>query len=272
MQTGFDFFPEQREGAGIEQPAGTWLEPRLAASEYRARLIAARRNVQTLAGVFRVLFERALCVADEYLAEQGARSGEEPFGWHCNRIAITDDELARFGPHCTAPGCADGIETRHRSTPSVELWAMHVDGVGTLTARRWASGASASFTPGRDPALRESYRDTQPTHALAVEYWREAYCADKLAMAGEGVASVPTFTYGGQEWINDGGWYGPGKLAGCEGWRFVPLADWHGPTYSYSTQCRAWDEGCLERGDRRGLVVSVRGQKCVLAGAVRFFG
>ena len=187
-------------------------------------------------------------------------------------IAITDDELARFGPHCTAPGCADGIETRHRSTPSVELWAMHVDGVGTLTARRWASGASASFTPGRDPALRESYRDTQPTHALAVEYWREAYCADKLAMAGEGVASVPTFTYGGQEWINDGGWYGPGKLAGCEGWRFVPLADWHGPTYSYSTQCRAWDEGCLERGDRRGLVVSVRGQKCVLAGAVRFFG
>ena len=271
MQIGFDFQDEgQREGVGIEQPAGTWLEPRLTAAQYREGLAAAREGLTGLVGVFRVLFERALGAADVYLAEQGGRSGERPFGWHCNSIGITDDELQRFGPHCVAPSCMEGIETRYRDEKTMELWAMHVAGVGTLTVRRWASGASASFTLGRDAVMRESYRDSRPSYALAVEQWQPSYCADKLAEAGQGVASVPTFSYGGQEWVNDGGWHGPGDRGMCEGWRLVRLEDWHGMTYSYRTQVQAWEDGRLERGDRRGLVVSVRGQRCVLASAARF--
>jgi hypothetical protein len=50
----------------------------------------------------------------------------------------------------------------------------------------------------------------------------------------------------------------------CTAWTYCARADWRGPTYSYSTVCRAWDEGRKERGDESGLIVKIKGQLCVL--------
>ena len=100
--------------------------------------------------------------------------------------------------------------------------------------------------------------------------WGRAYCADKLAMAGKKVASVPTFIVNGREYVNDGT-TSRGSYCECEGWTFCAPEDWAGPTYNYESQCKAWDEGRAERGDRRGLIIRVRGRLCVLDGVAEFY-
>jgi hypothetical protein len=91
-----------------------------------------------------------------------------------------------------------------------------------------------------------------------------------MAYSQNGVADVPTFTLRGREYVNDGMLHF-GAYQECHAWTFRPVRDWTGPTYNYQSQCRAWDEGRTERGDRRGLVVRVRGKLCVLDGAARVF-
>ena len=268
MQFGFEFYTDAPRGVGIEQPPGTWLMPCETAASYGARLATARERVQGIVGVFRVLFERGLIHADRYLMEQGARSGDEPFSWYGGRVQIEADELERFAPHCLAPGL-DDIETVHRDKGHAELWAMHVPGLGTFKAFRWPSGIGATFTLGRDPVMRSSFADGRPIHHAPAALWRPCYCADKLAEAGQHAASVQPFEYGGREWINGGGVSCAGRDS-CDAWQIVPPEDWQGQTYSYATQARAWDAGTLERGDRRGLLVSVRGQRCVLADMATF--
>ena len=141
---------------------------------------------------------------------------------------------------------------------------------GGLLGAQVGKGIGVDFHPWRDAFFLDSFRDDLPAIYAARSTWAAAYCADKLAYSDSNIASVPTFSLNGREYINDGG-YGRGNYYECEGWTFRPLADWCGPTFSYRTQCKAWDEGRLERGDRRGLVVSVRGQHCVLDGVARVY-
>lgn len=143
---------------------------------------------------------------------------------------------------------------------------MYVEGMGTLSYRRWsATNFGVDFDTFRDSVFLDSYQDRQPVIYAPEHVWAKAYCADKLAMSGAGVASVPTFTLNGREYVNTGS-SGTRDYHECHAWTIRPLAQWDGPTYSYQTHCQAWDEGRIERGDQHGLVVSVRGKKCVLDG------
>ncbi len=54
-------------------------------------------------------------------------------------------------------------------------------------------------------------------------------------------------------------------------WSVCLLADWTGPTYNYETQNKAVNDGRIQRSDRRGLIVRVRGQLCVLEAAACFY-
>ncbi|MBK6388319.1 MAG: hypothetical protein IPF71_16920 [Rhodoferax sp.] len=84
------------------------------------------------------------------------------------------------------------------------------------------------------------------------------------------MAKVRVFTMEGRQYVNTGGLYSR-DFRSCDAWRFCALDDWRGPTYSDESQSLAWEEGRTQRGDRRGLVVSVRGQLAVLDSLVTFY-
>lgn len=190
-------------------------------------------------------------------------------------LDAAEDAIATFEEHCRAvmaqPGahprqCAKSRFARHYSTT-----ALHCDGFGSLVLTRWGETRhELVFHMGRSLVFLDSYRDHLQRHKVPMQIWAPAYSADKIAYSPKGPAGVATFNYGGRGYVNDGMFH-CGEYSECEGWSFVPLSQWQGETFTYEEQCRAWDSGALERGDRRGLVVSVRGVKCVLDGALVFF-
>lgn len=224
--------------------SGTWLDPQFTTNQYCAMFETARSAVQRIVGPSRSLFERGLGFAD---AEGHALP--------------TDGEVFVRRDRVQDPRCG----------------AWHVDGRNPCS-KRWHADRAAlvgvdnyyaiDFLPWRDSFLGDSYRDGMQEIEAPCSIWAKAYCADKLVCSSDGIASVPTFMLNGREFINDGG-MSHGQYRECEGWSFTPKAEWNGPTYSYRSQCRAWDDGSLERGDRRGLVVRV--QLCVLDGAVTVY-
>lgn len=269
-QFGFDF--GNTGPAFTESPVGTWLHREFTATQYAALIEKAENEVQSIAGPARPLFERALAACKAELQATTKRGyGDEPFFLRAEGFKATAAEQAAFKQHCYDMARADLVprfEYKTAESGRMIEAAMYVDHIGTLTYREWASDAmSVSFALERDSFFLESFKDSMQRVELPYSIWGKTYCADKLAYASAGIASVPTFTYNGREYLNDGS-SGFGGIHEGECWSMVPLADWTGPTYNYQSQCKAWDDGRLERGDRRGLIVSVRDQKCVLDGAI----
>lgn len=274
-QLGFDFC-DTLAPVFAEAPAGTWTAPLFTPAQYVERFAKAEAALLGIVGPGRVLMRQGIDAAKaqhEAMQARGPRDADDAYSLWRSNFEPSADELAAFVTHCETmaggraafPGIEYKTRRRHRGTYTV---AMHVQDLGTVIVRHWhAGGVGVDFHLYRDAFFLDSIRDDVPALFAPVSVWASAYCADKLAYSDAGTASVPTFTLNGREYINDGG-MGAGDYRECEGWTFRPLADWTGPTYSYRTQCRAWDDGRLERGDRRGLVVSVRGQRCVLDGVV----
>lgn len=274
-QFGFDFGDAAARAFALDEP-GTWLDPEYTVEQYRAMFAKGTDAVQRIAGPARPLFARGLALAGDELEKMVERCDEDDEPRHLWRVTCkpTDDEFDAFVAHCRAMvgSVFDGIEYKVRDEDGcVATAAMYVRDVGTLIAWRWSeTNRAIDFQPWRDSFFLDSYRDR--IHAIEAPYstWGHAYCADKLANSNDGIASVPTFVVNGREYINDGG-FSRGSYRECEGWSFTAFSDWQGATFSYRSQCRAWDNGSLERGDRRGLVVRVRGQLCVLDGAVKVY-
>jgi hypothetical protein len=273
-QFGFDF-GDAAKAFALHEP-GTWLDPEYTVEQYRAMFASGAAAVTRIAGPARPLFVRGLALAGDELEKMVERCGDDNEPRHLWRVTCdpTDDEFDGFVAHCRAMvGAAfDGIEYKVRDEDGcVTTAAMYVRNVGTLIAWRWSeTNRAIDFQPWRDTFFLESYRDGIQAIEAPYATWGRAYCADKLANSNDGIASVPTFVVNGRKYINDGG-FSRGPYRECEGWSFTAFADWKGPTFSYRSQCRAWDNGSLERGDRRGLVVRVRGQLCVLDGAVKVY-
>ncbi|UUZ66348.1 hypothetical protein LP417_35650 (plasmid) [Polaromonas sp. P1-6] len=79
-----------------------------------------------------------------------------------------------------------------------------------------------------------------------------------------GIASLPTFTVAGREYVQLGGMHSQSRREG-DAWLVGALSDWTGPTFeSYTSHIAAYNAGTVERGDNRGVLVKVRGLVCVL--------
>lgn len=269
-QFGFDF-GDHTAPAFTEQQAGAWNAPHFTTAQFVALFAKAEAALRGIVGPGRVLFAQGLEAAKAQhaamLAFRTPGAGDAYRLWRSN-FAPTPAALDAFIAHCfTYAGTnAHGIEYKTRRQARMTTVAMFVQDVGTVIVHQWpGAGVGVDFYPWRDAFFLDSYRDEMPTFFAPYASWGGAYCADKLASSNDGIASLPTFFLNGREYINDGG-LSKGSYHECEGWTFRALSDWRGPTYSYRTQCQAWDDGRIERGDRRGLVVSVRGQRCVLDG------
>lgn len=277
MTSQLDFdFGEQIIPEFSEAPYGTWLSAKFTVDEYQGIFAKASAGLQRVVGPARPLFREAIENALAQLTKMAAqcpRANGEAFSlWRSDFTADIAPRLA-FIAHCVAMADSSfpGIEYKVRTAASTSTAAMYVHDVGTIIVRQWASdNIGIDYYPGRHHIFMDSYRDRVERFEVPYTVWGRAYCADKLAMAGQNVATIPTFSVNGREYINDGT-TSRGSFCECRGWTFCTLENWTGPTYTYASQCKAWDEGRCERGDRRGLVVRVRGQLCVIDGVMEFF-
>lgn len=279
-QFGFDFH-DSTAPVYAELPTGGWHDPRFSTEQYRALFARAAKDISSITGVVGSMLRLGLNAAIEEHARMldCCPEREEPYSlWRTNFAPAkrsTDAFLRWVESTDSATNKSAGIETKLRRDKGMTVAAVFVEQVGSIVVHVWPDcvgepNLGVDYRPWRDTFFLASYRD-QMAAAYAPEHvFAGAYCADKLANSNDGIASVPTFTLHGREYVNDGG-MSHGSYRECEGWSFCSLADWKGPTYSYRTQVKAWDDGRTERADRRGLVVSVRGQLAVLDGAIRVY-
>jgi len=271
-QFGFDFADDVQ--AFAEAAPGTWLRASHTAADYRVMIEQAGLALLQLKGPTRALFQRALEAAQAELTAVGLRKTgtSATFVLRLTSFDVDADDLAAFIALIeAAPHGAGGHEHKvRRGTQDSLRVAMFVPQLGTLHANRGPNGAWVDFELERGAFFMDSFRDGCPIHKLAAHVFRAAYCADKLAASDRQRAAVPTFSFGGREYVNTGG-MSHDTYAEVQAWTIRPLADWHGATFSYREQCAAYSAGTIERGDHRGLVVTVRGVPCVLESQTHFY-
>ncbi|NLP65549.1 hypothetical protein [Paraburkholderia sacchari] len=271
-QIGFDF--GSNDSQSLDMDRGAWLAPCWDAPQWVRAIEEATRRLPMIDAQLCDLYRSGLDIAKGELAdliEEGA-----DVSWRLSSIKLTSEgeTVEKFMRACEqwqkAP--ARGIEVKVREKVRLKTAAVYIEGVGTIIALQWSQVDSAHivYHPWKDSFFLSSFEDDMPMVKVPYATWKGAYCADKLAMSGNGVASVPTFKLNGREYVQTGGMC-YGGLEQATAWRICPIADWNGETYSYRSITKAWDEGTRERGDERGMVVKVRGQLCVLESAINVY-
>ncbi|MDR5776972.1 MULTISPECIES: hypothetical protein [unclassified Caballeronia] len=272
-QLGFDFSSDVSHSFALT--FGAWHDPEMNAQDWTSSLHVAARGVANVDSRLLPFFQLGIDTAKDELAEVIARHGNVSVRMGKTKVVAEDFgnqdaffELCEQLTNSPVPG----IEVKSRDTRQSKMSAVFVEGVGTLIARYWSISENGhiAYVPWKDRIFLSSYLDDMPVINAPYATWKDAYCADKIAMSGKGVASVPTFKLGGREYVRTCGTGFRGMEYG-RAWRVVPIADWTGETYSYQTITKTWDDGIRERGDDRGLVVKVRGQLCVLESAIEVY-
>lgn len=272
-QFGFSFADDSPVFAELAD--GAWLMPQMTAAGYVAAFDLAEAVIPAIEadGVARGLFVAGLQVARAELAKMEGRGLTEdgPFRLWRTTVALSCEVAQAFFEHCQRNIKTGTHEYKVRSDADMQTAAMFVEGAGCVVVRVWGDDScAADYHPAREPFLLDSYRDTMREIEAPARVFMPAYCGDKIATSSEGAASVPTFSINGREYVNSGS-KSHGRAQSCTALTFCPAADWRGPAYSYRTQIEAWDAGRVERGDKRGLRLTVRGRPVVVDGVARVY-
>jgi hypothetical protein len=255
--------------------SGAWLNPSWTWAEYEAAFQRAKRLTAHLPVGAQGLFQTALEAASTAVkrAPGGKERGTDWTGELVGHMARADREPAEaFRDYCYLMADNRSRGTRFKVRIEYRSWStgMYIPGVGSLIAQGGEQqDCYVEYFPWQNSFFFDSYRDAKRA-AVELPYavWQAAYCADKLAHSGAGVASVKPFMLRGRTWITTSAHTGGSDPAEGEVWSLRPIDKWKGSTYSYATQCAAVEDGLIERGDHRGLVVSVRDALHVIDGAM----
>lgn len=271
-QMGFDFASNASQSFAMER--GAWLDPQWDAQQWVRAMDAATRRLPTIDEQFRALYQSGLDTAKVELAELIEDGADISWRLSSIKLATEGETLEAFVRACDRlmKDPVRGIEVKVRGEVRVKTAAVYIEDVGTIIAYEWSQVGTGhiAYYPWKAPFFLTGFRDDMPIVKAPYATWKGAYCADKLAMSGKGVASVSTFKLAGREYIQTGGMCYRG-LEQATAWRVCPIGDWNGETHSYQSICKAYDDGVRERGDERGLVVKVRGQLCVLEAAITVY-
>lgn len=275
MQNGF-LFDEVEDAISDSEAGQRWNAPHFTTKEYQAIFCKADTVVGSLESRLRAVFLQGLATAKlvhEDMIGRRIFAEDQKYALWRTDIKIASSVLDQFIQVSSAALANKqmGIEVKKRNTRRMLCFGVYIPDAGSVVVRIWPNaGCGIDYHVYRDPFFNVSYLDDMREIEAPLTMWEHAYCADKIAYSDESVPSVPTFTLNGREYIHTGG-MSSGSYQECKALTFRPLEGWKGDTYTYRSQCRAWDDGLKERGDQRGLVVSVRGRKCVVDGAVVVF-
>ena len=258
-----------------EWPAGHWLSPCFTAQEYEARLERAGEHLPSVMGPARDIYRQGLAAARENL-DRLAPGNEALKGgaieWPPVTLSVESMQRAAFVDHCIfmVDGGWDspGLEFKVRYAPHFTRVGMYCCETGSMVVTTWQDGRiGVDYSVGRDPFFLPGFRERQ----------RVIYAPhfEHLILDGDGeraglrdvMTDVPFFSVDGRDYVI-ADFVNPHDCKLVQAWSFCPVEEWQGPRYSYSDQTKAWHTGRTERGDRRGLVVRVRGQTVVLDAAV----
>ncbi|MDO8336535.1 MAG: hypothetical protein Q7T74_07200 [Candidatus Saccharibacteria bacterium] len=278
MQNGFDFTDDIQGYAA--QPKGTWLAKEHTTQEYLAAFSRAQRLLLSMAGIGRLLFSRGLGAASAEHQHQLAHcehSETERYRlWH-SKFACTGEEYSRFVSHCIKfqDTQFEGISYKVRQFLQGVKVGIYVEGVGSLVTyclheKKEGRDGHITYTPERDDFFLNSYLDAAPMIYAPCSLWEKAYCAQAIAESKDIHPSVKTFVLDGREFVNKGG-MSTQNWRDCNAYSLCPLSAWKGETFTYRSLISAFDDGSLQRGDSRGLIVKVRGVLCVLESFYRIF-
>jgi hypothetical protein len=273
-QLGFGFLPDC-QAVYCELPAGGWHSPCFTAKEYGARLERARNYLPSVMWPAREIYKRGLEAASEcfdQMMDIGPARNDAARDWPRLTLQVESAKRTEFVDHCISMVDGEwdspGLEFKVSAHQHMNRVGMYCCEVGSVVLTLWADGLTGvDFSIGRDPFFLPSFTEGQPV--IDAPQFAHALLDSEGEFSGlrDGVTDVPTIVVEGRDHVFDRG----RTHADCQllqAWRFCLPEEWRGPTYSFASQTRAWDEGRTERGDRRGLVVRVGGQAVVLEGVV----
>ena len=276
MQIGFDF-DDGNEGYQVH-PVGTWLENMSqTTAHYRAHFAHATAKLQGQTGMVAALFQRATeatAKGFEVMVSVQEPDAEKKFYIWTDRFTYSEDEAAALFAHCRAqPRCTTGaIQYKSRDSVKTAIAAVYMEGVGTLSVsfRNFEKDYLLHFSIERDTFFIDSHRDNAPAHKVPYQQWGAAYCGQTVAESRDTYPSVKSFTFNGREFVNKGG-MSFRNWRDCEAYSVTPLHAWKGKTFTSKELYAAFDDGSVQRGDCRGLILKVRGVLCVLESYFVFY-
>lgn len=262
-----------------EQPVGSWSNPKFTLMQWQSLLVAATTALDTVDAAVQPLFAQGLVDAKVRLQEMVDAgvplSDDTTFALWRPRFRPSERDINRFIEHCSAmaPAAAhSGVEYKVRETMEGALtFGMYVPHAGSVIIRRWSSaGIGVDFRLTRDAFFLDSYRDDVPAIEAPYLQWAAVDNRSLLLQSHTWAPEVKTFVIEGVRLVNCGV-LGFGSYRECDAWAFVSRSQWRGPVYSPQSQEVAADTGRIERGDRRGLLVLVDHEPCILVQRVRVY-
>jgi hypothetical protein len=257
---------------------GPWADIELPLSRWRVAVEQAQALGPALPAALREVFDIGFGAATRELEADCAQQDDEPCHFSAYQRRMSGDTADAFRRHChlMAGASTPGAVYKIRAEMSYCMAGVYVAGIGSVIVQIWKherETATLEYSPLLADFFFPSYQDRLGWVELPYPLWGPSYCADKLAQSGADGASVKPFQYQGALWVNTGSSSAAHDRALTTGtiWRLCPLAQWHGPTYSYQSQGRAVDQGHIERSDRSGQLVKVRGVPYVLAAAMHVY-
>ena len=290
MQSGFDFGDVQQVKP-IEMPPGTWERnyerPNVDLSAVARMAAAARANLNRVPASVREYFEAGVEQLEAGVV--ALQNAGEVKRWDLSALEEIEFEpevplIEAFTALCRQQSKAaehsTGVQWKVREQIEAKYYAVRVEDVGTVILRKYFfhDTVSIRYEPpsllGRrctDRFFLDSYADEAKSVEIPHRFWGTAYAADKIAFSGKGKASVPTFRYGGREYVvtsRTSSIKGENPYAIGTAWALCPVSQWSGRTYSYQEHSRMLEDGRQERSDYRGIAVLVRGQEMVIESAM----
>ena len=269
-QLGFGFLPDSKP-TYRELPASGWFSPRFTVNEYEARLERARKYLPSVMWPAREIYRQGLETARESFdraLDNGQARDAAVREWPSLTLQVESTQRTEFVDHCISMVDGEwdspGLEFKVSAHKHLTRVGMYCCDTGSVVVTTWADGlVGVDFAIGRDPFFLPSFREGQRViHAPHFE--QETYdCSGEFVGLRDGVTDVPVVTIEERDYVADGG-RAHHDCKRIQAWSFCSPEEWGGPTYSEAGQSKARDEGRTERGDRRGLVVRVRGQAVVL--------
>lgn len=255
-----------------EDAPGTWLAPAYTLAVWQSRIFLAKQRLSLIPDRFQDIMTRGVDCFEKELHRM--RGGDNPISVHSTRLRLDSEAIQEIQSALQVEAdegpSREGWEAKMRENQYGLTLGLHIPDIGSVILSHGLSGrAYVDFKLFRDTFFLDSYEDACSIHHVSRERWEDDCNALKIAESGSGIASCKSFMHDGREYINDGQMIGR-DFSYCTGWSFRPLDEWDGPTYSYTSHCGAWEDGRMQRGDLRGLVVKVNRKTVVLDGCSLF--
>jgi hypothetical protein len=269
------------ECAPADDAEGFWEDGTRTIAEYLAEVAAVEARIDTADPRLRPYVALGVSARRATLLEMrdwvGTDEREVRIWRHHEALGVGPGRA--FATLCGS-GAIEGAQTRVRAHRDWREWVLYAEGFGTM--RLWTHIDEAGnekrgdeseapyvfeYAPGRDAAVAESYQDVRTVIEAPLSVWG-SLAASALA-AGGAAPSVPSVLHEGRRYVTTGALY-HGEYAEGYAWTIVAREDWSSAVYTRDELLRLWERGVRERGDDRGLQVTVRGQQCVLGAPVLF--